>query len=253
MSKERDIDQWIDDYLLGRLDKGSEQQFRKRLEGDEAFAKLVALRKEMQEGIEAFGRKDLKETLKNIHQEVTSTPVKAKNKNSLLSLIAVVLIITFLAGLAWWWMNANKKQASSPEQLYLAYFEPYLLTDIRRSDSKEALFRLQELYNEQKYTEALPLIQGHLDSLVNQPSDWLLAAGISALELNKTGEALRYFEQITNNGDFNFKDEVHWYRALAYLKSGDPEKAGVTLQSLLEDKSADHHKEAVELMEKLNK
>ena len=168
MSKERDIDQWIDDYIFGRLDKDSSQQFLERLQSDQDLATQVKLRKEMKEGIEAFGRKDLKETLKDIHQEVTEIPkVQSKNNKIVYYAIFVTLIVALLAALVWGWMFGSSIKKENPEQLYLAYFEPYQLSDLQRSESNQGVFQLQQLYKNQKYIEVLPLFHQHLDTLTN--------------------------------------------------------------------------------------
>lgn len=249
MDQERDIEQLIDDYIFNRLNAQAAAQFEERMKTNTDIAKQVQLRLEMKSGIEAFGRKDLKNLLQDIHQEVVPTQTIAKRRSLMPYLAVVAVALVLITALAW--LFGGNKQAQTPGALYAAYFKPYQLSENQRSTTDPALFEIEGLYNTGKYEQALPLIKAHLDTASQQASSWLLAAGISALETGDTQQALGFFEKIKQNQDFNFVDEVNWYTALTHLKAGDIAASKTALQVILADKSADHYKEAQELLEKI--
>ncbi len=242
-------DNLIDDFIMGLLNKEEDKQFRQGLQKDNKLAERVKIRRDVINGIEAFGRKDLKNQLKVIHKEVIGQKASPAKRRSLLPYLAAAASILILVMAVAYLMNQGGVPNS--QELYASYFKPYDISGAQRSEGNEQLIQLEKLYANQKYAEALPLLEIQLNADETKSSDLLLAAGISNLELNQSEKALSYFNRITAKGDFNFEDEVRWYSALAYLKQDDITKAKELLEILSGDASADHSKEAKRLLDQL--
>lgn len=248
MSKEKDINQWIDDYIFGTLSEQEHQLFQKRLEAEPELAEQVKIQQALKSGVEAFGRKTLKTELQGMHEEVVGLqPEPAKRRSLRSMLIAAASFLLLISAMLWLFAGPGDDQ----EGLYATYFKAYDLSTTQRSKANEALINIEQLYQDEKYAVALPLIQAHVDSLSPAPSSWLLAAGICQLELDRPQEALQFFQKISAQQDFNFRDEVSWFSALAYLKAGELDKTKKALEALVVDERADHHEEALDLLEAL--
>lgn len=240
----------IDDFIMGLLNKEDDRSFRQRLQKEPALAKEVTLRREMISGLEAFGRKDLKEELKNIHEEVIGQNKQPAKRRSLFPYIAAAASVLVLFVALSWFMNRNTVQ--SPQQLYASYFEPYDISGMPREGNEELIIRMKQLYANGKYREALPLLEAEREKPSARYSELSLAIGIAYLEEDQPEKAAQNFDLIIINEDFTFEDEWRWYSALALLKLGNIERAKDLLEPLVKNKGADHQKEARELFVKLH-
>ncbi len=250
MEKNKFIDS-IDDYLMGRLDNTDRMLFLKELEQDADLAGAVKLRQELLNGVEAFGRQNLKDQLKEIHQEVIpsqKTPAKRRRLLPYLMVAASILLLVFALS-----RFLQEPAIKSTPELYAAYFSPYDIPSSQRNATNELDLQIADLYNNKKYSMVLPLLEEKLASLNPQPSNLLLAKGIALLETNQAEKALLSFQQITTNKDFNFEDEVTWYSALAYLKMDDAVTAQLLIEPLASKPNADHHAKAKQLLNELKK
>jgi len=237
---------------MGRLNKKDKNAFELKLKNNADLAGEVKLRREMISGLEAYGRQSLKDELKVIHKAVirpTGATAPAQKRRRFLPFIAAAASILILV-FALFKFN-DKAVSQNPDDLYASYFTPYELTVGERSTGVEEIIQMKQLFNDEKYSEALPLLNAQLATLNPKPSNLLLAAGIAQLESGHPEKALEHFQEITANKDFNFEDEVSWYSALAYLKMKDINAARKSLSPLTSDASADHHKKAKILLRKL--
>ena len=87
----------LDDYFMGRLNEEDRLLFQQELEKDTDLAKEVNLRRTLMEGMEAFGRRSLKEELQGIHEEVIvkkqATPAKRRRLLPYIAAAASVLLL----------------------------------------------------------------------------------------------------------------------------------------------------------------
>ena len=232
---------------MERLNKEDANAIRQRMQTDTQLAEAVKLRREMIYGVEAFGRKALKEQLKGIHEEVIHQPAPTAKRRPLFPILAAVAAVLLLLLMLPWLIDGD---AQSPDELYAAYFEHHLISLAQRDAVDPNLLTLEKLYNDKNYQDALDLFETYLNGSI--ASNLLLGAGISYLETGQPEKARPLFNQIIDSKDFNYADQARWYGALAALKLNDATSAKSFLQPLVEDKSADHHEEAMELLRKLN-
>lgn len=254
MKKSNYTDQDIDDYIMDRLNKGDKSMFEAALSSNDVLNERFNDRKVILQGIEEYHAQVLKNKFKQIHNkafndiksaEVKTTPTSSRN---LFPWIAAAVLIAALIALLFW--KNNTSTPAQPDELYASYFKAYELQLAQRNQGDEQLLQLEQLYNDKQYEKAFPIFNSLINTN-NPPSQLQLGAGISKLGLQQPAEALPYFEAIIKSNDLLYKDHATWYAALAYIKTKDLAKAKQLLTSLAKNKSADHHKEAVELLTKL--
>lgn len=240
----------IDQYIMDALSVDARDKFDQRLAAEPALRAELQLRQDMLQGAEAYGRKALKQKLQGIHQAMLHDQKPSIQTRPLWPYLTAAASVLLLIA-AVFWFNGTGGSANS-SALYVEYFSPYEMSNAQRSANEEQVLRMEQFYRTGNYEHALAELDQLLSGANPQSSDWLLAAGVCQLELNKPAAALIRFAQITSNQDFNFRDEVSWYSALAHLKNNDRAAARAALQALISDPNADHHTEAQELLRKMN-
>jgi len=254
MAKSNFTDEQIDDYIMGRFDEKNKSKFELAMSSDAGLMARLKERKEFILGIEAYHETAFKDKLKNIHKTafgettIANKPGTAPAKQrSLMPWIAAVASIAALLIFVFMCFNDS---AMTPEKLYAANFEHYELSLIQRDETNTELLRLDDLYSQRNYKEALPIFESMIKATENA-SQLQLGLGISKMELGQTTEALLHFKSILDSGDLLYKDQANWYSALAHIKNNDLEKAQVFLQQLTADQNADHYDEAEQLLRQL--
>lgn len=250
MDKLNFTDEQMDQFLMGRLTQEYKNKFDQALSSDQALRLRFKELSTLVQGIDAFHAHDLKARLKKIHQDnfdQSKLKVAAKRRSLLPWMAAAATIALLLVAVMW--MNNNSGMSS--DKLFASNFEPYELSMSQRSDNGNTrLIELEQLYKNGQYEEAVPIFES-LISQNEQDIHLKLGAGIAELALDRPKAALAYFEAIIQSGDFLFEDHAVWYSALAYLKMEKQEEAQRFLQKLSTDTEADHHQEAIELLEQL--
>jgi len=231
----------IDDYLLNRLTIKDMNSFEEQIINDKALRQKTEAQKEIIDGIESYGKIELKKKLKKIHSEIF------ENTNSLIRKTIGISIVATIIILALYFVFSKQNSLSDPNKLYLAYFEPFDYSTTKRSESQGSLFTLGVLYNQKKYSELISRFEQSTNIPLEQPSDLLLAIGIAYLEEDKPSKARDYFNIITQKNDFNFSEEVKWYSAMSYLKEGDFETVKSLIKYFVDDKSTFFHDQATQL------
>lgn len=242
--------QQIEAYLLGQLGPAEHAAFEQAIQQDASLAQNVALERMTIDGIAAFSRKKMRERLQEFHEEL-SPPAKQPEQPApkVIPLtwwrIAAAASI-FLAVLSYFWWA----RPALPEQLYAQYFSPYELSLTQRSDNDRQVFEVEQGYRQKDYSAAIPMFEALLEEN-NQNAQLHLGAGIAQMELQQTEAALAHFQYIIDADDFLYRDQAIWYAALAHLHAGQLEQCRQHLQKLAQDPKADHHREALSLLQKL--
>jgi len=134
--------------------------------------------------------------------------------------------------------------------LYSEYYKTYpnVYKPVVRGSSNDQLGKAFVYYENKDYKMA----KNEFDSLLATESnpDLVFYYGLTLLELNDYDEAIQQFETITNDG-FQFKEELLWYSALAYIEIESYKKARKQLYVLSKMTSSAFHENATELLEDL--
>ena len=240
-------EQKIDKYLMDLLSVEERALFEEEMRQNESLMKEVELQRDALKSIEGLGRANLKSKLQDIHTELYPASQASDVKlRKLLYRFAAAAVFIALVSITWWQMQDN----ASPSELYSQYFSTYELSLSERSGIDDDLIRIEQLYEQQKYAELIPLLQQKVAENA-QNSELLLGLGIAHLQKNDFDSAIKQFQSILDSNDFNYEDEANWYLGLSHLKSGNIESAKQFFTILASDASRDHSKEAKRILDRI--
>jgi hypothetical protein len=240
--KDREV---LEAYHDGALDAAGEEELRQRLKDDSDFRQavekweaiwIVGTQPTQAEREERIRQKAFLNELEQQLPPVLPPPSPRRRWLWLLLLISVPLLV-------WWIMSRGQENNNLPsnesdtieENISLPQFQAFddrFFDHLPResanlgSATDEALAH----YDAQDYSTAWPLLAAQVtakDSLL------LLYAGVAALGDQHPENAIGFLEPLASSPTFVFyQEEVQWFLALAYLESGDREKAAAILASL---------------------
>jgi len=236
----------IERYFGDDLSPEELKGFQLRLETDEAFAQAYELEKDLMEGIEVMGNKNLKEELQGYYKEEveekinkkTALKPRAVSRRIWLSVAASIALL-FFAG---WWLSKP-----TAESLYAEYFQPEF-DFVEKGEQEELVIKIEIALKNKDYISALPLLDDFLDQQPNN-SYFILAKGISLIETGAFKEGINALQKAQSINPL-YKSESLWYNALALLKQGKTEESRKALNSI--SKKSSNYNKAQELLKKLN-
>jgi tetratricopeptide (TPR) repeat protein len=160
----------------------------------------------------------------------------------ILSIAATVLIIA----LATVYAVLRIFPGQSNDELFAEYFQPYEDVITERSGEENALQQGMSLYNEKKYSMAIPYLETYLKEKPTEAAVQLYL-GISYLADDKTSQAKDLFESLIRNEQGLYKDVAQWNLALIYLKTNEKGLLKKTLQEIIVRKDHPYNAEAAAL------
>jgi hypothetical protein len=219
----------IQAHLHGRLDKKSRAEFDALYEKDPDFREEVQFGRDLDTAFSSLKKEELKSKLKGFEKELEPEGkntsgvryLRESNKNSTYKkwLAAACVLVVVGIGLMFFF------DKSSPNELYLAHFEPYpnVVNPITRGENKESLMdKTFFAYDNGNYEEAAAGFGKLFDQ--TGKSHFLFYQANAFLANEKPEKAIPLMEkQLAFNDGFTEKSK--WYLALAYLKTGETEKA----------------------------
>lgn len=248
MDKKRDLE-LIDRFLLGELSEFETSQIELRIEKEPDFKLLKEELEQLRSGIEAVGRKRLKDKMEAWDKEQTNPLIKENHSlkaNRVQWRVylgwAAVLVIGFSSVFFWYSSESQKSK-----RLYDSYFEVYdnVIVPIQRGRSEIDLEkRAFELYDLGEYEKAKPLFE-ELTKL-NDADYVLFYQGMVLMSLKDWQGAEESLSQIKED----FKPQSDWFRALNAIGLGDLEKAKGLLNAL-EKGGSSYSIKAKEVLKKL--
>ncbi|PQJ30676.1 hypothetical protein BST92_01440 [Nonlabens arenilitoris] len=187
----------------------------------------------------------LKATLKNIDH--AGEPLKSRYdfrwKHLIYAAAASVVIIISVSQ-----FNGIN---SSPEHVYATYLDKNQLTYsiVRDGENQGSLDEATALFIDEKYSEAMPIIENSINtSQQNLPTFYLLK-GISLMEMGSYDEALTTYNQLISS-NFLDAEKGYWYKGLLYLKKGDEANALIIFNKI-EKENLYNASKATEIIELL--
>jgi len=214
----------IEKYFENSLDPKEQLSFNDLLQNDKEFKKEFLFQKDLKKAISLNQREELKLDLQQFEKEY-----QEQSKRNIFSykwLIAASIAILFSSGI---WL-AKDHYFPSNEQLYTRNFEPYrnvVQPIVRGESSKTIEYSAFVAYENKYYHKAINLFNSV--SNPNEPYIQFYKA-MCFLSLNKMDDAIQILLPIANsksdsNSKNSFTEMANWYLALAYLKSGNTDKA----------------------------
>ncbi len=255
MQDHPDNDHTLDRYLRDEMNEQERRAFEEQLGTDDTLTEELDLQRDTVEGIRLDGSQALKRRLQAVEAELaTPAPAavddKKTNRRFLMTWVAVAASLLTVVLLGYLFFIPP---TSSPEELYVAYYQPFpnLINPAQRSVEVEeatVLGRAVRAYDEQQYAEALTLFEE--GNALSDPS-YTFYYGASYLALDQPEQAIPLLERLVQQKTGLFYEPGLWYLALAHLKANDPEAARPYLQTLAEQEG-DYAREARELLEEID-
>jgi len=250
----KDHTEKIDNYILGRLSPKEEEGFAQELKSNPDMTILYKQRLLLLEGIEAQGDIELKKRLKDIHKKFEGEDQAIEKSGGPGRSIFLLLAAATLAALAYFFYSQDLKPVKmEDEKIYASSYEPYEFSSGTRSDEADKSFgNAVAQYNNKEYDAASNSFEKLL-TLDSQNLEYKFGYALSKLLGSTPEEGKDLMQLIISKNDPVFKDQAIWFLGLAELKSGNREKAKQLFMTLSKDSQADHHKDAIDALNKMGK
>jgi tetratricopeptide (TPR) repeat protein len=226
----------IDQYLNGELAENEDIAFRQRLADDKDFAQLFEDVRYLQKGLE---RAELEKAWKVIQETEVSIDDTAPTRATTFRWkvwVPVAASATLIAVAVWFLLLTN----TTPQKLYAAYFEVYPNVEApiyrdssAQADSLTAKDMAFRRYADEDYDMAIELFE----SIQKPDEGTLFYLGMSYLAKGEAAKAAAIWEPLSKEAE-DYKTQVQWYLALAWLKLDEDEKAKKLFEILAESGTA---------------
>lgn len=181
------------------------------------------------------------------HDEAKNTiPEKGKivPLKKWLAIAASFLVLISVSFFIW------KNSGANSEKIFAQYFDLYpdVVTEVKRGDenAETELVEAMDFYEKKEFEKAIRIFSKYSDEVQVQ-----LYIAISELGKGNADSCLNILNKIEKeSGSKKISDGIIWYKALAYLKKGDTEKAK---NVLMEISGSEHYKktDAMLILKKL--
>ncbi|HHM20711.1 MAG TPA: tetratricopeptide repeat protein [Bacteroidetes bacterium] len=215
----------VERFFDNELNAEERKNFIRQLSEDPALAAAFEKEKELIEGIEAYGNRQLRQQLQTIHTE------EIRNQEGR---------VVRLGRRKWWWAAAVlllglvarwifSDQHLSPQQLYAMHARHDInLTEM--GTNEDLLARAQSFLDHKDYHQALPLLEQYL---TKHPDQYKVhfAKGIALMETGRHAEARSVFRQVGQARPI-LQPRANWYTALSWLHEGDVQQCKKALSTI---------------------
>lgn len=239
----------IEKYFSNSLTDEEQILFNNLLKDDKAFKDEFLFLKDLKKTLSHNQKKSLKTTLQNFESDLKNE--KGFHLKKWLAAASIILVL----GLSYFLFSDSFN--NTPEKLYAEYFEPYrnVVHPVVRGENGKTIESSAFLaYENKKYHKALNL----LNSVSNNNDDcFKFYSAMCYMGLNKNLDAIDLLLPIATSesnpdSDLNFNAKANWYLGLAYLNSGDINKAISQFSFVVNNPSCSFKKEeAQEILNKL--
>ncbi len=225
----------IDGYLQNDLSNEDLTSFEESLVNDPDFGREFQELKEIQLGVKASARKDIKSFLNEMeadiqHSESTLNNYKMKRMISVAASFVLIATISFFA--------LNQNTQPSLQNIYSENFSHYenLNGQVRGATESSSLqSQASRAYDMGNYSLAAASYAELVKT--DKSANNYFYMGLSNLEAENYSEAISNLNATVNNFDA-FDKQAKWYLSLAHLANNNEEAAISTLVSLTSESSA---------------
>jgi predicted Zn-dependent protease len=239
MDRPDELQDIIDNHLLGRITPAEQKKLDEALAADPDLASDLDLEAEAIRAIDALGDQQLKTRLEGLEQRLKSQPLDAKPKEPTAKIIpfyrkntlAIAAAVLLLLAAGWFVLQSGDSEFNAPAT-YAANFEPYRNIAVQLTRSAENPTPEQEAYTayeNEDWSQAESLLANLPASDVN---NFYLAQVY--LKQEKFPEATQLLNFLRKNDGFALHYAAEWYLAMAYLAQGDEDKALPLLKQISE-------------------
>ena len=237
----------MENYINGRMTAEEQQSFEQEMSSNPELREELEMHRKLVSSIET---ESVRHMLEQIHEENFSqeeTPLVSLRSRARYFPLAIAASVALLI-LAGWWVFSW--QSSQPEALYATYYSPDegLPTTLGYMDDAQFAEGMIS-YKMGDYAEALDYWQPLLSA--DPANDTLnYYGGLAYLGSGQAEKAIAHLEKVTANEGSAYQTDARWYLALAYLKNERTTEAQALLQILTEEDSP-YREASREILEKL--
>tara|TARA_R110002012_G_scaffold259550_3_gene441140 strand:+ start:29056 stop:29793 length:738 start_codon:yes stop_codon:yes gene_type:complete len=225
----------IDRYLSGELSESEAEALRQRLAAEKDFAQLFEDVRYLQKGLERAELEKAWKAIQAAEANIVETAPTGAATFSWKVWLPAAASVALLVVVAWFFLL----RSTEPQALYAEYFEVYpnveapIYRDSSTKDSltsKDLAFRR---YADEDYGMAIEIFES-----IQQPDEGtLFYLGMSYLAKGNAKQAAAVWEPLSNEAE-DYKTQIQWYLALAWLKLDEEEKAKVIFEELAKSGTA---------------
>jgi tetratricopeptide (TPR) repeat protein len=237
-----DKEQYIQNYILGKVSDSDKETFEKLLETDLEFKYAYEDHKDLTAATKLQEAKEIKSKLQELESKnISQVDKKTGFSKAWYLAIASILLVGFF-------LTTNTP--TSGEDLYKSNFSIYPNTyqPITRGNSKNTSLKAFVAYENSDFEKAELAFEKLLQMEANPNIQFYYA--MSLLSQSKYDMALTEFVKL-NKTNYEYTSESTWYTALIYLKQEDFKKAKESLERLNTLNSNFKMEERKELLEEL--
>lgn len=240
-------------YLSGDLTEEKSRAFEKELKENpelkEEFSGVELVFNLMGEELKQQDEENFREAL-DVAREKSGSKNSSKNKPLLrpwhlfMAIAASLAVILSIIG-------NRQGTAKIYHSCYNPTTDPVLMSLNEQLRGQSAYLELLMLWNEEDFSQCRKEASRHLD---DEASDQLaiLFFLLSSIETDQENEALERLYSVEVDSGMAVGQAIIWYKALAYVKMGNPSAAEVLLTTLTE-RSGSYQKDADKMKKKLKK
>lgn len=218
--------EYIDNYFKGEKLPDETRQFEERISSDPSFAEEVAFYIAAQHTIKEKLADDKKQAFRQLYDQ-TATHKKTSISARMMPYMAAAACIVIVLGI--WMLKRNPTSQTIAEKYIQQNLQTLSVQMAARPDSIQLGI---QLYNSQKYTQALQLF----DALLLHTSNDFTAkkyAGIVSLQLKQYDKALIYFSSLEEQQGL-YANPGKFYHALTLMRRGTKEDKAIAKRLLQE-------------------
>ena len=245
------IDNLMDKYATGTLSQAEIKEIEELINSDPSFQKEFDMRKDISDGVNIAGNRDLRKMLNKLHDDIVVKKPSSKGKGRVIKLLmsAAAMLLGGLVFFQLGFLNFLSSSNTEKSIQYASYYKPDISNSRSTDGTRENyLLPFASAYQEGKFEKVISIVEPYLEESNNEIK---LLTSIAALETGDVTKAMDLLNKILATGNYYYRDHANWYKALAYLQLEDIDNAKVLLGQLANDSKADHHKEAKELLNKI--
>ena len=250
----------IDRYLKNEMSPEERTALEQDVQSDQELAEVMRAQVRAEYAARSYARDAKREKLKDLFEETSiHQPSRLRSLRPYVTFaVAAAIVLLILIGI-----SIQSTQDVTSEALYAQnlYYTPTALTSVRGDALDQTWEAARKAYEEQNFKESILLLEQMVaDSSFASPSKAYLFMGVSYLKEREqqasdmqnerldplTEKALAAFGQISTTSEF--RDDIPWYKAMAYLQAGKATEAIPFLQSIDEKNRGKHLVKARELL-----
>lgn len=244
----KDYFEHIEDYLKGKLDEPMITEFKEAMKESVELREQVELYPVAERVLDIAAAQELKNRIGNIRQQKSKVVPIQKKSSRVFRLVAIAASVLLLVTMGTTWFMSNQY---SNEGIASSNFVPYDAGVLLGENDDNAYTQGVLAYQKKDFATAITAFEKvpTIDGLYAETQFYL---GNAYLSQNEAEKAITAFEVAQNANLPQFQEPTEWYLALAYLRTGDEDKAKELLMAISNNANHFYNANALKVLEGLD-